>query len=46
VTGDFLLITIFGKEISLGFLRLKVAEAMEKLVRILGFEPKILRNQH
>jgi len=44
VTGDFLLITIFGKEISLGFLRLKVAEAMEKLVKILGFEPKILRN--
>ena len=46
VTGDFLLITIFGKEISLGFLRLKVAEAMEKLVKILGFEPKILRNNH
>jgi predicted regulator of Ras-like GTPase activity (Roadblock/LC7/MglB family) len=35
VTGDFLLITIFGKEISLGFLRLKVAEATEKLVQVL-----------
>ncbi len=44
VSGDFLLITIFGKEISLGFLRLKVAEAMEKLVKILGFEPKIFRS--
>jgi len=35
VTGDFLLITIFGKEISLGFLRLKVAEVTEKLMKIL-----------
>jgi predicted regulator of Ras-like GTPase activity (Roadblock/LC7/MglB family) len=35
VTGDFLLITIFGKEISLGFLRLKVAEATERLVEVL-----------
>jgi predicted regulator of Ras-like GTPase activity (Roadblock/LC7/MglB family) len=35
VTGDFLLITIFGKEISLGFLRLKVAEVSEKLMKIL-----------
>jgi len=32
VTDEFLLITIFGKEVSLGFLRLKVAEATEKLV--------------
>jgi predicted regulator of Ras-like GTPase activity (Roadblock/LC7/MglB family) len=35
VTGDFLMITIFGKEISLGFLRLKVTEATEKLVQVL-----------
>jgi predicted regulator of Ras-like GTPase activity (Roadblock/LC7/MglB family) len=35
VTGEFLLITIFGKEISLGFLRLKVAEATETLIKIL-----------
>ena len=36
VSDDFLLITIFGKELSLGFLRLKVAEASQKLVEILG----------
>jgi predicted regulator of Ras-like GTPase activity (Roadblock/LC7/MglB family) len=35
VTGEFLLITIFGKEVSLGFLRLKVAEATEKLISVL-----------
>ena len=35
VTDEFLLITIFGKEVSLGFLRLKVAEAIEKLVGVL-----------
>jgi predicted regulator of Ras-like GTPase activity (Roadblock/LC7/MglB family) len=35
VTDEFLLITIFGKEVSLGFLRLKVAEATEKLIGIL-----------
>ncbi len=35
VTDEFLLITIFGKEVSLGFLRLKVAEATEKLVGVL-----------
>jgi len=35
VTDEFLLITIFRKEISLGFLRLKVAEATEKLVGVL-----------
>jgi hypothetical protein len=32
---DFLLITIFGKEVSLGFLRLKVAEVTEKLSGLL-----------
>lgn len=35
VMTDFLLITIFGKEISLGFLRLKVGEATEKIEKIL-----------
>ena len=35
VLPDFLLITIFGKGISLGFLRLKVAEATEKIKKIL-----------
>jgi len=35
VTDEFLLITIFGKEVSLGFLRLKVAEATEKLIGFL-----------
>jgi predicted regulator of Ras-like GTPase activity (Roadblock/LC7/MglB family) len=35
VTDEFLLITIFGKEVSLGFLRLKVAEATEKLIGLL-----------
>ncbi|MCX5879420.1 MAG: roadblock/LC7 domain-containing protein [Deltaproteobacteria bacterium] len=35
VTDEFLLITIFGKEVSLGFLRLKVAEATEKLMSVL-----------
>jgi predicted regulator of Ras-like GTPase activity (Roadblock/LC7/MglB family) len=31
VMADFLLVTIFGKETSLGFLRLKVAEAVGKI---------------
>jgi len=35
VTDEFLLITIFGKETSLGFLRLKVAEAVRKFEKIL-----------
>jgi predicted regulator of Ras-like GTPase activity (Roadblock/LC7/MglB family) len=35
VAEEFLLITIFGKEVSLGFLRLKVAEATEKLLGVL-----------
>ncbi len=35
VLEDFLLITIFGQEISLGFLRLKVAEATDKIREIL-----------
>lgn len=36
VSADFLLITIFGSEVSLGLLRLKVSEAIEKMKRILG----------
>ena len=35
VSSDFLLVTIFGQEVSLGFLRLKVAEVIEKLSGIL-----------
>ncbi len=31
VNNEFLLITIFGKEVSLGLLRLKVAEAVDKI---------------
>jgi len=31
VNNEFLLITIFGKEVALGLLRLKVAEAVEKI---------------
>jgi len=35
IITDFLLITIFGNDTSLGFLRLKVAEAVDKLTKIL-----------
>ena len=35
VTDDFLLITIFGNHISLGFLRLKVTEAIDKIKKII-----------
>jgi len=35
VLADFLLVTMFGKEVSLGFLRLKVTEAIEKINKIL-----------
>lgn len=31
VLADYLLVTIFGKEVSLGFLRLKVAEVITKI---------------
>ena len=34
VHDEFLLITIFGKEVSLGLLRLKVAEAIEKIKKV------------
>ncbi|MFO7496789.1 MAG: roadblock/LC7 domain-containing protein [Desulfobacterales bacterium] len=35
VTSEFLLVSIFGKDVSLGFLRLKVAEAIEKINKLL-----------
>lgn len=35
VMPDFILITIFGKETSLGFLRLKVAETVQQIRKIL-----------
>jgi len=38
VNAEFLLITLFGKEVSLGFLRLKVAEAINKLNNVMGEE--------
>jgi predicted regulator of Ras-like GTPase activity (Roadblock/LC7/MglB family) len=36
VATDFLLITIFGKEVSLGFLRIKVAESIGRIEKILS----------
>lgn len=35
IMNDFLLATIFGKDVSLGFLRLKVADVSEKIQKIL-----------
>jgi predicted regulator of Ras-like GTPase activity (Roadblock/LC7/MglB family) len=35
ITQDLLLLTIFGSDVSLGFLRLRVAEAIEKIQKIL-----------
>jgi predicted regulator of Ras-like GTPase activity (Roadblock/LC7/MglB family) len=35
ISSEFLLITIFGNDISLGFLRLKVAESVDQLKGIL-----------
>jgi len=35
VTEDFLLITIFGSDMSLGFMRLKVNESIGKITKIL-----------
>ena len=34
ILADFLLITIFGHDLSLGFIRLRVAEAIEKIEKI------------
>lgn len=36
VTEDLLLINVFGKEVSLGFLRLKVAEVIKKIKELTG----------
>ena len=36
VLNDFLLITIFGQDLSLGFLRLRVGKSTEKIGRILA----------
>ncbi|MBF0119993.1 MAG: roadblock/LC7 domain-containing protein [Desulfobacterales bacterium] len=35
INEDLLLLTIFGKDVSLGFLRLKTAEAMRKILEII-----------
>lgn len=35
VTDDLLLIAIFGSNVSLGFLRLKVAEAMRRIIEVI-----------
>ncbi|MBW1898841.1 MAG: roadblock/LC7 domain-containing protein [Deltaproteobacteria bacterium] len=35
VNGDLLLVTIFGQDVSLGFLRLKVAEATQKIMDLM-----------
>jgi len=35
ISDDLLLLTIFGKEVSLGFLRLKVAEGIRKIQAII-----------
>ncbi len=35
ITQDLLLLTIFGTDVSLGFLRLRVAEAIEKIQKLL-----------
>lgn len=35
VMDNFLLVTLFGKDLSLGFLRLKVAESIEKITGVL-----------
>ena len=35
IIAEFLLITIFSNDLSLGFLRLKVTEAVEKITKIL-----------
>ena len=43
ISSEFLLITIFGNDISLGFLRMKVAESVEQLKGLL--EP-LSRGQH
>ncbi len=36
VNAEFLLITLFGSDVTLGFLRLKVAEAIKQLLSVMG----------
>lgn len=36
VNAEFLLITLFGADVTLGFLRLKVAEAIKQLLSVMG----------
>ncbi len=36
VNVEFLLITLFGADVTLGFLRLKVAEAIKQLLAVMG----------
>ncbi len=36
VNAEFLLITLFGSDVTLGFLRLKVAEAIKQLLDVMG----------
>jgi len=38
VMKEFLLITIFDQDVSLGFLRLKVAEAIDEITGVLGHQ--------
>jgi predicted regulator of Ras-like GTPase activity (Roadblock/LC7/MglB family) len=39
VSSDFILVTIFGTEVSLGFLRLKVAEVLKDIEKYLNTTP-------
>ena len=39
VLDDYLLVSIFGKEVSLGFLRLKVSEVVAKIEGLLPSQP-------
>jgi len=41
VLTDFLLITLFGNDVSLGFLRLKVDESVKKISKILSLSPVV-----
>ncbi len=44
VEDDFLLITIFGNEVSLGFLRLRVEEVTKKIKESLLYKTMMLQN--
>ena len=41
VLMDFLLITLFGNDVSLGFLRLKVDESVKKISNLLSLSPVV-----